>query len=55
MGRKESNQTKEQNNYNFKKILYINFVLANSADTDEKNVAFNLGLHCLQKHMFIKG
>ena len=36
-------------------FLYkINFVLANSADTDEMlyNAAFHLGLHCLPKYPF---
>ena len=28
------------------------FVIANSADPDDSNVAFHLGLHCLPKYLF---
>ena len=31
--------------------LYINFVLADSADSDD-DAAFHLGLHCLPKYPF---
>ena len=37
--------------------MLIDFVLANSADTDKMshNAALHLGLYCLPKHLFFNG
>ena len=43
----------------FKKVVFlslkIDFIFANRADPDEMlhNAAFHLGLHCLQKYLFM--